>query len=97
LQPSFYVTISTFAAGFVLYKSFSEDSWISGLISKFTPDEKIFEQRNAIRTAAQEKVAADRHLFFGAPSKDFVQLKDPEYVKPLRFPFCSHPDLRLPC
>ncbi|OKL56958.1 hypothetical protein UA08_07802 [Talaromyces atroroseus] len=78
--PSFYVAVSTFAAGFVLYhvtKS-SEESWISRLINKYAPDQKVFEERNAIRTVALEKAAADRHLFVGATRQDYVELRTSE-------------------
>jgi hypothetical protein len=91
LQPSFYVAIGTFTAAFVLYritKSTREsgsESWISDLISKWTPSEKVFEERNAIRTAAMEKAAVDRHLFRSAPGKEYIALKDPEYVAPSTF------------
>ncbi|KAL3246938.1 WD domain, G-beta repeat family protein [Aspergillus niger] len=81
---SFYVTFGTFASAFVLYQvSKSNDksdspSWITNLIHKWTPDEKIFEQRNAIHTAAMEKVAHDRHLFASQGPREFIELKQPE-------------------
>ncbi|CRG92169.1 hypothetical protein PISL3812_09225 [Talaromyces islandicus] len=78
--PSFYVAVSTFAAGFVLYRitNASEDSWVTRLIQKYTPNEKVFEERNAIHTAALEKAAADRHLFVGTPRSDYIDLRTPE-------------------
>ena len=82
LQPSFYVAVSTFAAGFVLYRitNGSEDSWVTRLIQKYTPDEKVFEERSAIHTAALEKAASDRHLFAGTPRQDYIDLRTPEYA-----------------
>jgi hypothetical protein len=79
-QPSFYVTVSTFAAGFVLYRitNGSEDSWVTRLIQKYTPDGKVYEERNAIHTAALEKAASDRHLFVGTPRHDYIDLRCPE-------------------
>ncbi|KAH8701111.1 NADH-ubiquinone oxidoreductase 178 kDa subunit [Talaromyces proteolyticus] len=80
--PSFYIAVSTFAAGFVLYRitksSDSDNSWITGLIKKYTPDEKVFEERNAIRTVAIEKAASDRHLFAGTPRREHIELRSPE-------------------
>ncbi|KUL85611.1 hypothetical protein ZTR_08913 [Talaromyces verruculosus] len=78
--PSFYVAISTFAAGFVLYRisKASDDSFISRLITKYSPDQKVFEERNAIHTAALEQAAADRHLFVGATRQDYVDLRSNE-------------------
>ncbi|PYH35419.1 putative NADH-ubiquinone oxidoreductase 178 kDa subunit [Aspergillus vadensis CBS 113365] len=81
---SFYVTFGTFASAFVLYQvaksndNSGSPSWITNLIHKWTPDEKIFEQRNAIHTAAMEKVAHDRHLFASQGPREFIELKQPE-------------------
>ncbi|KAJ5250400.1 hypothetical protein N7489_000810 [Penicillium chrysogenum] len=65
---SFYVTCGSIASAYLLYRvsqsneKSSEPSWISGLISKWTPSQEVFEQRNAIHTAMMEKAATDRHL-----------------------------------
>ncbi|KAA8642223.1 putative NADH-ubiquinone oxidoreductase 178 kDa subunit [Aspergillus tanneri] len=81
---SFYVTIGTFASGYVLYrlhKSSQEpgsQSWISNLIEKWTPSEKVFEQRNALHTVAMEKAAHDRHLFLSQGPRATIELKQPE-------------------
>ncbi|KKK16238.1 hypothetical protein P175DRAFT_0505632 [Aspergillus ochraceoroseus IBT 24754] len=81
---SFYVAVGTFASCFVLYrvtKSTEESgsqSWISGLIEKWTPSEQIFEQRNAIHTAAIEKAAQDRLLFFSQGPRPTYELKHQE-------------------
>ncbi|EED16058.1 NADH-ubiquinone oxidoreductase 178 kDa subunit, putative [Talaromyces stipitatus ATCC 10500] len=78
--PSFYVAVSTFAAGFLLYRisKSSEDSFISRLITKYSPDQKIFEERNAIHTVALEEAAADRHLFVGQGHQEYVDLRSNE-------------------
>ena len=55
-------------------------SWISGLIQKYTPEEKVFEERNAIHTVAMEKAASDRHLFQSQGPREAFELKQPEYV-----------------
>jgi hypothetical protein len=38
----------------------------------------VFEERNAIHTAALEQAAADRHLFVGATRQDYVDLRSNE-------------------
>ncbi|KAL4913150.1 hypothetical protein BDW62DRAFT_169273 [Aspergillus aurantiobrunneus] len=82
--PSFYVAVGTFASCFALYqftkptKESDSQSWITGLIEKWTPSETMFEQRNAIHTAAAEKAAQDRHLFNSQSSSDVYELKSPE-------------------
>ncbi|KAB8067876.1 hypothetical protein BDV29DRAFT_78843 [Aspergillus leporis] len=84
LGRSFYVTIGSFASVYVLYrlsKSNQESgspSWISNLIEKWTPSEKIFEERNAIRTVIMEKAAHDRHLFQSQGPRATFELKQPE-------------------
>jgi hypothetical protein len=86
LQRSFYVTIGAFASAYVLYrlsKSAEESgsqSWISNLIQKWTPSEKLFEERNAIHTALMEKAAQDRHLLQSQGPRATFELKQPEYV-----------------
>lgn len=83
-QRSFYVTVGSIASAYILYRIGSQDSasesWISGLISKFTPLEKDFEQRNAIHTALMEKAAADRHLLQSQGPSESYDLRTPEYV-----------------
>jgi hypothetical protein len=66
----------------VLYRisKASDDSFISRLITKYSPDQKVFEERNAIHTAALEQAAADRHLFVGATRQDYVNLRSTECV-----------------
>ncbi|BCR90801.1 putative NADH-ubiquinone oxidoreductase 178 kDa subunit [Aspergillus chevalieri] len=82
--PSFYVAVGTFASSFVLYRihksiqDAGEQSWISNLIQKWTPDEKVFEERNAIHTVAMEKAAYDRHLFQSQRPAQAYDLKQPE-------------------
>ncbi|KAE8141446.1 NADH-ubiquinone oxidoreductase subunit [Aspergillus pseudotamarii] len=81
---SFYVTVGSFASAYVLYrlsKSTEESgsqSWISSLIQKWTPSEKVFEERNAIRTVIMEKAAHDRHLFQSQGPRAVFELKQPE-------------------
>ncbi|BCS21351.1 putative NADH-ubiquinone oxidoreductase 178 kDa subunit [Aspergillus puulaauensis] len=81
---SFYVAVGTFAGCFALYqfskptKGSDSKSWFTGLIEKWTPSEKIFEERNAIHTAAAEKAAQDRHLFLSRSASDVYELKSPE-------------------
>lgn len=78
--------MGTFAGSYVLYrihKSYEEsgsESWISKVITEWTPSEKLFEQRNAIHTAAMEKAARDRHLFMGSQQAETAPLRTPEYV-----------------
>lgn len=83
-QRSFYITAGSFAAAYILYRlsksnqeSGSESS-ISGLISKYTPSQEDFEQRNAIHTALLEKAAADRHLLQSQGPSEAYQLRQPE-------------------
>ncbi|PYH99511.1 NADH-ubiquinone oxidoreductase 178 kDa subunit [Aspergillus ellipticus CBS 707.79] len=81
---SFYVAIGTFASCYVLYrltKSTDESgsqSRITSLIQKWTPSEQVFEQRSAIRTAAVERAAHDRHLFGSQGPREAFELKQPE-------------------
>ncbi|KAE8144188.1 NADH-ubiquinone oxidoreductase subunit [Aspergillus avenaceus] len=81
---SFYVTVGTFASAYVLYrltelnKQADGQSWIGNLIQKYTPSEKVFEERNAIRTLAMEKAAHDRHLFQSQGPRVAFELKQPE-------------------
>lgn len=81
---SFYVTVGSFASAYVLYRlsqsnqESGSQSWISGLIEKWTPSEKIFEERNAIRTVVMEKAAHDRHLFQSQGPRAAFELKQPE-------------------
>lgn len=80
------MTVGTFAFGYVLYrihKSYVDSdstSFISNLIAKWTPDEKIFEERNAVHTVLMEKAAHDRHLFESQGGGPSIQLRTPEYV-----------------
>ncbi|KAL1980027.1 hypothetical protein VTN96DRAFT_4786 [Rasamsonia emersonii] len=100
--PSFYVAVTTFATGYVLYRihkasqESGSETWLSSLIRKWTPLEKVFEERNAIRTAAMEKAAVDRHLFASAPGKEYIDLKMPELFNagsPYNVPPGSQADL----
>ncbi|KAL4784251.1 hypothetical protein BJX76DRAFT_357214 [Aspergillus varians] len=81
---SFYITVGTFASAFALYqvtkptKDTDSQSWITRSIEKWTPSEKMFEDRNALHTAAVEKAAQDRHLFLGREVSDAHELKSPE-------------------
>ncbi|KAJ5092188.1 hypothetical protein NUU61_007058 [Penicillium alfredii] len=83
---SFYVTIGSFASAYLLYrvsKSNQESdspSWISSFISKWTPSQEVFEERNAIRTAVMEKAAHDRHLFQSQGPREAYDLKQPEMM-----------------
>ncbi|KAJ5204123.1 uncharacterized protein N7498_005002 [Penicillium cinerascens] len=90
LGRSFYVTAGSIASAYILYRIGSQDSasesWISGLISKFTPSEKDFEQRNAIHTALMEKAAADRHLLQSQGPRESYDLRTPEMLNS-RFPY----------
>lgn len=76
--------MSTVAVGYALYRISQSpaESFVTRLINKYWPDQKAFEERNALHTAMLEKAAVDRHLFYGAPARDYVELKDPEYVSP---------------
>jgi hypothetical protein len=85
-QPGFYISLATLTTSFILYRltqsteMSGSHSWISSLIEKWTPSERIWEERNAIRTAAMEKAAEDRHLFLGARPNDTIDLLSQEYV-----------------
>lgn len=86
LQRSFYITVGSLASAYLLYrlsKSNQEsgsESWISGLISKWTPSQEDFEKRNAIHTTLLEKAAADRHLLQSQGPREAYELRQPEYV-----------------
>jgi hypothetical protein len=86
VQRSFYITVGTFAVSYALYrvhKSGQEsgsESWLSRLITNWTPSEKTFEQRNAIHTVAMEKAAHDRHLFQSQGPAEAIDLNHPECV-----------------
>lgn len=86
VQRGFYVTIATFFVSYGLYrihkstKESGSESSISRLIAKWTPSEKVFEQRNAIHTVAMEKAAHDRHLFQSQGQSESIDLAHPEYV-----------------
>ncbi|KAL2824514.1 hypothetical protein BDW59DRAFT_162402 [Aspergillus cavernicola] len=81
---SFYVAVGTFASCFVLYKFIDSAkdsgsrSWITRTIEKWTPSEKMLEERNAIHTAAVEKAAQHRHLFLSQNPSHSIPLKQQE-------------------
>ncbi|EAW15111.1 putative NADH-ubiquinone oxidoreductase 178 kDa subunit [Aspergillus clavatus NRRL 1] len=81
---SFYVTFGTFAAAYALYRvsqsteQSGSQSWISSLIEKWTPSERVFEERNAVHTVLMEKAAHDRHLFLSQGPRATFELKQPE-------------------
>ncbi|KXG47563.1 uncharacterized protein PGRI_014330 [Penicillium griseofulvum] len=83
---SFYVTCGSIASAFLLYhvsKSNEESgspSWISNLISKWTPSQEVFEQRNAIHTAMMEKAASDRHLLGSQGPPEAYSLLQPDMM-----------------
>ncbi|KAJ5902393.1 hypothetical protein N7495_002921 [Penicillium taxi] len=83
---SFYVTIGSIASAYVLYrisKSTEEsgsESWISGLITKWSPSQEVFEQRNAIHTALLDKAADDRQLFGSQGPAQAYELKSPDLM-----------------
>lgn len=85
-QRSFYITVGSFASALILYRlsksnqDSGSESWISGLISKYTPSQEEFEKRNAIHTALLEKAASDRHLFQSQGPSEAYELRQPEYV-----------------
>ncbi|KAJ9195466.1 hypothetical protein DTO166G4_3095 [Paecilomyces variotii] len=82
--PGFYISIATLASGYLLYRvskakqESGSESWITGLIQKWTPPEELWERRNAIRSAAMDKAAEDRHLFMSAAQPSTIELKDPD-------------------
>ncbi|KAL4902525.1 hypothetical protein BDW74DRAFT_157971 [Aspergillus multicolor] len=79
---SFYVAVGTFASCFALYhftKSGKDTEYsITRLIKKWTTAEKVFEERNALHTAAAERAARDRHLFLSQGPDEAYELKSPE-------------------
>jgi hypothetical protein len=79
------VAVSTIVAGYALYRITNSNeggSWVSNLIQKYQVPETLWEQRNALHTAAVEKVAVDRHLFRSVGPIETIPLKDPEYELP---------------
>ncbi|CAL5868655.1 uncharacterized protein PFLUO_LOCUS2882 [Penicillium psychrofluorescens] len=84
--PSFYITIGSFASAYLLYRisqsneNSGSESFISGLISKWTPSQEVFEQRNAIRTAVMEKAAHDRHLLQSQGPRQAYELMQPDLM-----------------
>ncbi|KAJ5178035.1 uncharacterized protein N7500_000734 [Penicillium coprophilum] len=83
---SFYVTCGSIASAFLLYhvsKSNEESgsaSWISNLITKWSPSQEVFEQRNAIHTAMMEKAASDRHLLGSQGPPEAFDLRQPDMM-----------------
>ncbi len=55
---------------------------ISSLIGKYTEMSETWSERNALRTAAYEQAAHDKHLLYNAPRNKHIELKFPEYVSP---------------
>jgi hypothetical protein len=88
-QRSFYVTAGSFASAYLIYRftkaqqESGSESFFSDLIAKWTPSQESFEQRNAIHTAIMEKAAEDRHLLQSEGPREFVPLRQNEYVIPL--------------
>ncbi|RJE25429.1 hypothetical protein PHISCL_02252 [Aspergillus sclerotialis] len=78
--------MGTFFGSYVIYRIYKSntesgnESWISNLISKWTPSEKVFEQRNALHTVAVEKAAHDRHLFMAQSQRETVGIRSPEQL-----------------
>jgi hypothetical protein len=85
-QRSFYVTAGSIASAYILYRISSasqesdSESFIAGLVNKFSTPQEVLEQRNAIHTALLEKAAEDRHLLQSQGPREFIELKQPEYV-----------------
>lgn len=85
-QRSLYVTVGAIAGAYALFRISKSNqdsdspSFISGLISKWTPSQETFEQRNAIHTALMEKAAEDRHLLGSQGPREAFELMQPEYV-----------------
>jgi hypothetical protein len=85
-QRSFYVTVGTIVSSYLLYRisASSQDSgsesFIAGLINKYSISQEVLEQRNAIHTALLEKAAEDRHLLQSQGHAEAVVLMQPEYV-----------------
>ncbi|KAL5043180.1 hypothetical protein BDW71DRAFT_128658 [Aspergillus fruticulosus] len=81
---SFYITVGTFASCFALYqftkpgKDADSQSSLTRFIENWTPSEKVFEERNALHTAAAERAAQDRHLFLTRGFREAYELKSPE-------------------
>ncbi|KAJ5952374.1 uncharacterized protein N7479_010787 [Penicillium vulpinum] len=83
---SFYVTCGSIASAFALYhvskanEESGSPSWISDLISKWSPSQEVFEQRNAIHTAMMEKAASDRHLLGSQSQAEAFTLRQPDMM-----------------
>ncbi|CEO58581.1 NADH-ubiquinone oxidoreductase [Penicillium brasilianum] len=81
---SFYVTVGTIASSYLLYRisAASQDSgsesFIAGLINKYSTSQEVLEQRNAIHTALLEKAAEDRHLLQSQGPREAFELKQPD-------------------
>jgi hypothetical protein len=85
-QRSFYVTAGSIASAYILYRisaasqESGSESFIASLVNKYSTPQEILEQRNAIHTALLEKAAEDRHLLQSQGPREFIELKQPEYV-----------------
>ncbi|KAJ5884040.1 uncharacterized protein N7473_010926 [Penicillium subrubescens] len=81
---SFYVTAGSIASAYILYRISSasqesdSESFIAGLVNKFSTPQEVLEQRNAIHTALLEKAAEDRHLLQSQGPREFIELKQPD-------------------
>ncbi|EAS36862.3 NADH-ubiquinone oxidoreductase 178 kDa subunit [Coccidioides immitis RS] len=78
----FYLAIASVPVGIAIYKYSTSDSkhtpWITRLIEEYTPNESLWEKRNALHTLAMEKAAADRHLFHSQNPPLTLELRCPE-------------------
>ncbi|CAI7664981.1 unnamed protein product [Penicillium bialowiezense] len=83
---SLYVTVGAIAGAYALFRISKSNqdsdspSFISSLISKWTPSQETFEQRNAIHTAMMEKVAEDRHLLGSQGPREAFELMQPDMM-----------------
>ncbi|EPS25999.1 hypothetical protein PDE_00935 [Penicillium oxalicum 114-2] len=81
---SFYVTVGAIAGSYLLYRASAasqesgSESFISGLVKKFSTSQEVLEQRNAMHTALLEKAAEDRHLFQSQGHPSHYELRQPE-------------------
>ncbi|OJD23857.1 hypothetical protein ACJ73_04789 [Blastomyces percursus] len=78
----FYIFLASVPIGLALYNYSTSDPsskpWMTRLIENYSPKESMWEQRNALHTAAIERAAADRHLFHSQSASLNLELSFPE-------------------
>lgn len=83
----FYIAVGAIPVSYIIYSisrpsQDGEKGWVGNLIQKYANLSEEWETRNALRTAAIEQAAHDKHLLYNAPRNRHIDLKFPEYVPP---------------